>query len=94
MTDTIQEAPPITEEDIALLLESLDDESLKCEAEHKGNGNTCSFKVTHRERLTCRGIVRNVCTSEATDASVWALQGLPCGHCGRLLSTCWIINPI
>lgn len=88
------EAPPITEEDIALFLDTLNDEPLKCEAPHDHNGNTCSLTVTHRERITCAGINRNACANEAKDAVMWGKFGAPCGHCGRKLSDCWIINPI
>lgn len=83
---------PLTEEDIALFLDTLSDEPMKCEARHAENGNACSIEVTHRERLTCCGIVRNVCTAEANDSM--SDRHRPCAHCMRPLGTCWIITPI
>lgn len=88
------EAPPLTEADLALFLESLEEHSLPCEAPHDLNGNTCSEEVTHRERLTCCGIVRNVCTAEALDLVAWKQAGLGCSYCNRRLTRCWTLNPI
>lgn len=85
------EAPPITEEDIAILLSSLGEDNLACEARHEENGNTCSVTVTHRTRITCRGEVRNICMSEANH-----ILGYPgvCFYCQRRVRNCWIVNPI
>lgn len=85
------EAPPLTEEDIALFIESLSDDPLKCEAHHDENGNPCSIEVTHRERLTCRGETRNVCTAEAKLALNYPGD---CFYCTRPVRVCWIVNPI
>lgn len=86
------EAPPITEEDIAILLSGLGEDNLACEARHKENGNLeCTVTVTHRERLTCRGEVRNVCTAEAKNTLAFTGN---CEHCRRPVSVCWIVNPI
>lgn len=88
------EAAPLTEDDIAVFLEELSDNEMPCEAEHEANGNTCSVTVTHRCRVTCKGVSRNVCANEAKSISVWSAANNACNHCRRRLSVCWIINPI
>lgn len=88
------EAPLLTEADLTLFLDSLGEHCLPCEAPHDKNGNPCSEDVTHRERITCCGIVRNVCTSEALDLDAWKRAGLGCYYCNRPLAKCWTINPI
>lgn len=88
------ESRPMTEDDIAVFLDSLGDNDLPCEAEHDINGNACTVTVTHRCRLTCKGVSRNVCAQEAKDVISWGKTGSTCASCFRLVSTCWIINPI
>lgn len=88
------DSPPLTEDDIAAFLEELTGNDMPCEAEHDSNGTTCSITVTHRCRLTCKGLARHVCDSEARSIAMWAANNDFCNHCGRLISTCWIVNPI
>lgn len=89
------EAPPLAEADLTLLLEALGEDALACEARHDLNGGDCSIEVTHRERLTCRSEVRNVCTAEALMFADCVRVGVhQCNHCQRPLAECWTIIPI